>query len=144
MALRQAGPAGRRLKSISGVTATAVFTAALLLHGLTFSALVNDWNERSPDRFMKLAVEIPREARVAAVPDFWYFFQSRSQPFRLVDYGFPEDRELWEANAADKLREFDYVLLYPDHPLSSLAASLSRQQQSLVYGRGAYILYTIK
>jgi hypothetical protein len=144
IALRLAGPAGRRLKTISGVFASTIFAAAILVQALTFSTLLNEWNERSPDRFRKLAVEIPEEARVAAVPDFWYFFQSRNQPLRLIDYGFPEDREFWEANAAVKLHDFDFVLLYPDHPLSSLAAALSRQQQALKYGSGSYILYTIK
>ncbi len=143
-ALHQAGPAGRRLKTISGVFASAFLVAAILVQALTFSNLLNEWNERSPDRFRKLAAEIPRDATLAAVPDFWYFFQSRSQPLRLIDYGFPEDREFWEANAAEKLREFDYVLLYPDHPLSSLAAALSRGQQALKYRSGSYILYTIK
>ena len=79
----------------------ALLVAAILVQALTFSTLLNEWNERSPDRFRKLAAEIPRDATLAAVPDFWYFFQSRNQPLRLIDYGFPEDREFWEARRTD-------------------------------------------
>ncbi len=144
MALKQAGSRGIPIRKTVLISSACLVVACLGIQALTFTTLFSQWNERSPERYMKLSAEISQDAPVAAVPDFWYFFQSKDQPVRIIDYGFPEDRAYWEAHAVAVLPEFDYVLLYPDHPLRDLVSSLSESSQPLSFDLGTYILYKLK
>ncbi len=148
MALQQeaqkAAPRSRFIRRTAAFFAACLFIACLAVQALTFYSLASEWNERSPERFRKLSAEISQEAQVAALPEFWYFFQSKGQPVRVIDYGFPEDRLFWEAHAAAELPGFDYAILSAGHPLGDLVASLSLRQQELSFSGVTYILYTIK
>lgn len=90
--------------------AVAVF---VLLLGLQVSALSiylsqlrNHWADRSSERFDKVVGEIRPEAKVVAVPEFWFAFRSHNRDLTVKS----QENGYW-AEVSNALEAYDVVIL---------------------------------
>jgi hypothetical protein len=76
-----------------------------------FAQLRGGGDARGPARFDKIVDQIPRGARVAASPEFWFAFHHRGRPVALV-YRWLGEPRYWN-DAPGSFSGYDVVILDP-------------------------------
>jgi len=88
-----------------------VVVAEIGVLGLYLGQLRHSWADRSKDRFDQILNVIPENARVAAVPEFWYALLIRKHNFTVVYHDMDESRYFREN--PDSFDPYDAVILDP-------------------------------
>jgi hypothetical protein len=76
--------------------------------------LRHGWQGRNAQRFDSLVRAIPPEARVVAVPEFWFAFQSHNRRLALI-YHADDEYKYW-SDSPHAFDPYDVVILDPQSP----------------------------
>ena len=102
----------KRRLAIAGVVLLCVFQVAVAAGYL--AELRHNWEDRHAQRFDRLVAAIPAEARVVAVPEFWFAFQSHYRRLALI-YRADDEHKYW-SDAPGAFDPYDVVILDPLTP----------------------------
>lgn len=91
-----------------------VVSVQLLAIVLYVGSVTAEWEERAPEKRMWVKDAIPKESRVAGIPQYWYPFRSVGEEYRIIQMGFGLDRLYW-SNNAHEVKEYDFLILREGH-----------------------------
>ena len=101
-----------RIMTTTGVALLAVLQLTVAIAYL--GELRHSWQGRSAQRFDALVSAIPTQARVVAVPEFWFAFQSRNRRLAVI-YHADEEYKYW-SDSPHAFDPYDVVILDPQTP----------------------------
>ncbi|GEM_PF-6291151 len=92
------------------VAACIALVAELAICSAYLWDLRRNWTDRAPDRLDAIAQVVPRETRIAAVPEFWYAFLRQNRPLTVIQHRHFAEPNFWIEDP-HPFDEYDVVIL---------------------------------